>query len=112
MTNRRILSYCANACHLVATALAVVKGRYQFELTRLLAAPSDAMQVMQCKSCNASLAITEPFVGKRISLEEKLQLGKGTPQRRITSMGRYLLLWLLGVPIPILILIWVFGGLH
>ncbi len=28
------------------------------------------------------------------------------------SMGRYLLLWLLGVPIPILLLIWFFGGLH
>ena len=27
-------------------------------------------------------------------------------------MGRYLLLWLLGVPIPILILIYAFGGLH
>ncbi len=27
-------------------------------------------------------------------------------------MGRYLLLWLLGVPIPILLLIWFFGGLH
>jgi hypothetical protein len=27
-------------------------------------------------------------------------------------MGRYLLLWLLGVPIPILMLIWLFGGLH
>jgi len=27
-------------------------------------------------------------------------------------MGRYLLLWLLGIPIPILLLIWVFGGLH
>jgi len=27
-------------------------------------------------------------------------------------MGRYVLLWLLGVPIPILILIWAFGGLH
>ena len=27
-------------------------------------------------------------------------------------MGRYLLLWLLGVPIPILILIWAFGGFH
>jgi hypothetical protein len=27
-------------------------------------------------------------------------------------MGRYILLWLLGVPIPILILIWAFGGLH
>jgi hypothetical protein len=28
------------------------------------------------------------------------------------EMGRYLLLWLLGVPIPILLLIWAFGGLH
>jgi len=27
-------------------------------------------------------------------------------------MGRYMLLWLLGVPIPILLLIWMFGGLH
>lgn len=26
-------------------------------------------------------------------------------------MGRYLLLWLLGVPIPILMLIWAFGDL-
>jgi hypothetical protein len=30
----------------------------------------------------------------------------------IDAMGRYALLWLLGVPIPILILIWAFGGLH
>jgi hypothetical protein len=29
-----------------------------------------------------------------------------------TKMGRYMLLWLLGVPIPILLLIWAFGGLH
>jgi len=27
-------------------------------------------------------------------------------------MGRYLLVWLLGVPLPILVLIYVFGGLH
>jgi len=27
-------------------------------------------------------------------------------------MGRYMLLWLLGVPLPLLLLIWVFGGLH
>jgi hypothetical protein len=27
------------------------------------------------------------------------------------TMGRYLLLWLIGVPLPILALIWVFGGL-
>ena len=28
------------------------------------------------------------------------------------TMGRYALLWLLGVPIPILLVIWAFGGLH
>jgi hypothetical protein len=33
-----------------------------------------------------------------------------TKQERM--MGRYLLLWLLGIPLPILILIWAFGGLH
>ena len=27
-------------------------------------------------------------------------------------MGRYLLLWLLGIPLPILLFIWVIGGLH
>jgi hypothetical protein len=31
---------------------------------------------------------------------------------RRQKMGRYLLLWLLGIPIPILVLIWLFGGLH
>ena len=33
-------------------------------------------------------------------------------QEEEPTMGRYLLLWLLGVPIPILVLIWIFGGLH
>jgi hypothetical protein len=33
-----------------------------------------------------------------------------TPLRR-WLMGRYMLLWLIGVPIPILLLIWAFGGL-
>jgi hypothetical protein len=28
------------------------------------------------------------------------------------SMGRGLLLWLIGIPIPIIILIWLLGGLH
>jgi len=27
-------------------------------------------------------------------------------------MGRYFLLWLLGIPLPILALIWIFGGLR
>jgi hypothetical protein len=33
-------------------------------------------------------------------------------QSKGRHMGRYALLWLLGVPIPILVLIWMFGGLH
>jgi hypothetical protein len=33
-------------------------------------------------------------------------------QEGATAMGRYLLLWLLGIPLPILALIWIFGGLH
>ena len=34
------------------------------------------------------------------------------PKPMEDAMGRYALLWLLGVPIPILVLIWAFGGLH
>jgi hypothetical protein len=47
--------------------------------------------------------VREPTSHLRVPL---LQKG-GEP-----TMGRYLLLWLLGVPIPILVLIWIFGGLH
>jgi hypothetical protein len=32
--------------------------------------------------------------------------------RRSSTMGRYLLLWMLGIPLPILVLIYMFGGLH
>jgi hypothetical protein len=27
-------------------------------------------------------------------------------------MGKGLLLWLIGIPLPIILLIWLFGGLH
>jgi hypothetical protein len=30
---------------------------------------------------------------------------------RRSNMGRGLLLWLIGIPIPIILLIWLFGGL-
>jgi len=33
-------------------------------------------------------------------------------ETRRKQMGRYALLWLLGVPIPILLLVWMFGGLN
>ena len=28
------------------------------------------------------------------------------------TMGRGLLLWLIGIPIPIIIIVWLLGGLH
>jgi hypothetical protein len=35
--------------------------------------------------------------------------GKATQEK---VMGRGLLLWLLGIPLPIILVIWVLGGLH
>jgi len=38
---------------------------------------------------------------------------RGSQNRRGgKKMGRGLLLWLIGIPIPIILLIWLFGGLH
>src|SRR5215510_2174574 len=83
------------------------------------------------------LSITHPFYPRalNVAVENRFQAGRKPKTRaspktassgtlskkrhsfneltnRRSSMGRYLLLWLLGVPIPILILIWAFGGLH
>jgi hypothetical protein len=47
----------------------------------------------------------EPFLGSRISL----------PKSRTAleeQMGKGLLLWLVGIPIPIILVIWLFGGLN
>ena len=35
----------------------------------------------------------------------------GSEERWELTMGRYALLWMLGVPIPVLLLIYFFGGL-
>jgi hypothetical protein len=35
---------------------------------------------------------------------------KAATQEKV--MGRGLLLWLIGIPLPIVLLIWMFGGLH
>jgi hypothetical protein len=49
--------------------------------------------------------ITEPDTAKRVPSPTKRRTEE-------TLMGRYLLLWLIGIPLPILALIWVFGGVH
>jgi hypothetical protein len=49
-------------------------------------------------------------LGEQRNLDGENPLFNGAVEDLI--MGRYLLLWVLGVPIPILILVWAFGGLH
>ena len=44
------------------------------------------------------------------SRQVRIPVTQNATEERI--MGRYLLLWLLGIPLPILVLIWMFGGLH
>ena len=36
----------------------------------------------------------------------------GQRKKEENTMGKGLLLWLIGIPIPIILLIWLFGGLH
>jgi len=36
----------------------------------------------------------------------------GTWEETEAIMGRGLLLWLIGIPLPIILLIWIFGGLN
>jgi hypothetical protein len=56
----------------------------------------------------AEIQSWNPLTHKRFLIQN----GFSDESGRRESMGRYLLLWLLGVPIPILVLIWAFGGLH
>jgi hypothetical protein len=54
-----------------------------------------------------------PALRPRHSMEPKFpaHVYVGQPKEENT-MGKGLLLWLIGIPIPIILLIWLFGGLH
>ncbi len=45
-------------------------------------------------------------------MELALSRHLGSEERWELTMGRYALLWMLGVPIPVLLLIYFFGGLN
>lgn len=64
------------------------------------------------KSQTAEVAFVPTTHGSNMSGNLKRACRVPFLQRGEPTMGRYLLLWLLGVPIPILLLIWLFGGLH
>ena len=44
-------------------------------------------------------------------LQQEFLVGHSTLEKE-THMGRGLLLWLIGIPIPIILLVWLLGGLH
>jgi|GraSoiStandDraft_49_1057285.scaffolds.fasta_scaffold152297_2 hypothetical protein len=48
---------------------------------------------------------------RAMELKLRADVGLRTYQQE-GIMGRGLLLWLIGIPIPIILLIWLFGGLH
>jgi hypothetical protein len=48
----------------------------------------------------------------RHSMEPKFPVHVYVGQPKENTMGKGLLLWLIGIPIPIILLIWLFGGLH
>jgi hypothetical protein len=48
----------------------------------------------------------EPRAGDCVAAATYLQ------GRERNFMGRFLLLWLLGIPLPILVIIWLIGGFH
>jgi hypothetical protein len=45
--------------------------------------------------------------GHALVLRHRLE----TPLRE-TTMGRGVLLWLIGIPLPIILIVWLLGGLH
>jgi hypothetical protein len=57
-----------------------------------------------CKQTDGNHCAVPPFVGQRharsVQALEEQKMGKG------------LLLWLIGIPIPIILVIWLFGGLN
>jgi hypothetical protein len=86
--------------------------REERERRRALLVPSLA------QTCAARLLFRQQGTyDLRRRLRLQMNFGRQRPnrsdkQRWRIIMGRGLLLWLIGIPIPIILLIWVFGGLH
>jgi hypothetical protein len=53
-----------------------------------------------------------PIAGANGNLNPEATLACATSESEETALGRGLLFWLIGIPIPIILLIWLFGGLH
>jgi hypothetical protein len=65
-----------------------------------------------CRSKKLIWSAAVPLPKEPRLLLDVTDLTRATCSNGDTPMGRGLLLWLIGIPIPIIILIWLFGGLH
>jgi hypothetical protein len=92
-----ILIHCTSSPTLVRSAISIACAPWQWTMRGGCIRSRSRARSTLMKMCSelAGGAVSFPFAYRRSEL-----------------MGRYMLLWLLGVPIPILVLIWLFGGLH
>jgi hypothetical protein len=81
--------------------------------------PSRVRQLHWSESVQSSATLDQrsidrarPIAGANGNLNPKATLACATSESEETALGRGLLLWLIGIPIPIILLIWLFGGLH
>jgi hypothetical protein len=56
--------------------------------------------------------ITAVWVGASNPDETFVAVAGFPIENRRTPMGKGILLWLIGIPIPIILLLWIFGFLH
>jgi hypothetical protein len=85
----------------------------------LVCSPSRVRQLHWSESVQSSATLDQrsidrarPIAGANGNLNPKATLACATSESEETALGRGLLLWLIGIPIPIILLIWLFGGLH
>jgi hypothetical protein len=68
-----------------------------------LALPANAWHCIRLRAESYNAPYSELSSPERVSLAHRVTGGM--------AMGRGLLLWLIGIPLPIILLIWLFGGL-
>src|SRR5262249_40189663 len=85
----------------------------------LVCSPSRVRQLHWSESVQSSATLDQssidrgrPIAGENGNLNLDATLACATSESEETALGRGLLLWLIGIPIPIILPIWLFGGLH
>jgi hypothetical protein len=65
----------------------------------------DFGQIARLLRVLAAFSLSEPGPGSGVQIGTRAAVTE-------TDMGRGLLLWLIGIPLPIILVVWLLGGLH